>query len=75
MAKWREINDKSPKHGRKVLVCGGQWASDLAGPSDTDDVHLVYRGVGKWPECGGEYYASWVENPTHWQPCPEPHGD
>lgn len=74
MAKWRKITPKSPTPDTMVLVCGGEWESDLAAPSRNDDTRLVItpRAGSKWPETGGEYYASWVNNPTHWQPCPEP---
>jgi len=64
---WLPI-ESAPK-GKTFLVRGGQWHGEVSGPSPNDIAIVSYDG-GQFSEVGGDYYSSWIENPTHWMPLP-----
>lgn len=66
---WKTI-DSAPDGG-SFLVFGGTWNGEI---SDTSDNHiaLVEYVAGQFTEVGGDYYSSWIQNPTHWMPLPQP---
>ena len=65
---WQPI-ESVPKEG-VFLVLGGQWHGEISDPSPSDIAIVSYDG-GQFSEVGGDYYSSWINNPTHWMPLPK----
>ena len=68
---WQPI-ESVPKEG-VFLVLGGQWYGEISDPSPSDIAIVSYDG-GQFSEVGGDYYSSWINNPTHWMPLPKAPG-
>ena len=68
---WRDIRT-APKDGTEVLLCGG----NLKGEVYVDRLnHGVVKGrfdVNEWLISNTDYYDVRIEEPTHWQPLPQP---
>lgn len=54
-----------------VLVYG-TWAGEINGPDKQPNIWMAELDNGQWVIHGGDYYSSYVLNPTHWMPLPEP---
>lgn len=66
---WRPI-ETAPKEV-SVLVYG-EWEGEIHAGDGTKDILIAKFEHGEWYVEGGDYYASYVKNPTHWMPLPRP---
>lgn len=64
---WLPI-ESAPK-GKTFLVRGGKWHGEISDPSPSDIAFVSYDGR-QFSEAGGDYYSSWIQDPTHWMPLP-----
>jgi hypothetical protein len=72
-SEWRPI-ETAPKDGTKLLLTNdrhpqclmivGHWAQDLSGEEQPP-----FQGWFHWSGCG---FAQLPDEPTHWQPLPNP---
>lgn len=66
---WQPIETAPP--GGRMLVCGGEWTSDLASDPTDKGPWLVRREAPDYYVVTGTcYYSAWVINPTLWMPSP-----
>lgn len=57
----------------EILVWGGSWESELSSEEyDNDEIVHVKKSGVFFEILGGTYYSTWINNPTHWHPLPEP---
>jgi hypothetical protein len=77
VSEWQPI-DTAPKDGTYVLVCGGVTADEdeprghaVAQWSNWLNGRRLKNGRWMFAWYDGGYYGNY-ENPTHWQPLPEP---
>lgn len=72
---WQPI-ETAPKDETPILVYGGYWEGEVSGlnsaPHDEAEKSTIVQYDGRrYSVCGGDYYATWVRNPTHWMPLPK----
>jgi len=68
---WQKIED-APKDDTAVLVMGGAWVGEVGGEMPQDcPVVAIWMADSRWVILGGDYYNSYIDNPTHFCHIPE----
>ena len=70
MTDWQTI-ETAPKDGTSILLYG-YWEGEIHSIEDEKNIWMAQYTYGDWLINGGDYYGSYVRNPTHWMPLPEP---
>ena len=70
MTGWQTI-ETAPKDGTSILLYG-YWEGEIHKIEDEKNIWMAQYTYGDWLINGGDSYGSYVRNPTHWMPLPEP---
>lgn len=67
---WQPI-DTAPKN-KNILIIGGKIKTQLDEEWDCNYPVIASGSKGHFLVAHGCYYDTWVYNPTHWMPLPQP---
>ena len=55
----------APRDGTEIILFG-EWSGEISGIDHSKSIYIASYEDNDWVIKGGDYYRSFVVNPTHW---------